>query len=178
MKTKLSRTTLTTFGLMLAAGLAYGYYRYLHRPATFPPNDPKNNAILIHLILAACSVVMVVAIHVYRKRKRLSSVWLAPFSRHALQRFKATIFPKPVTPLSVVRAIACVPLLVVVLWEPFRMAAQITASFDPSEPANAWGGPSYVGAALAHWMDCLILLYLGALMFHWLMVTVKPADAQ
>ena len=175
-KTKLSRTTLNVFAFLLVAGLGFGAYRYSHRPATFPPNDPANNAILVHLIIAACVVLTVAAIQLYRKRKRLSNIWLAPFSQNALQRFKATILPKPVTVLSIIRAALCLPLLIVILFEPFRMGAQIIGALDPSEPANAWGGPSYAGAMAAHYMDCLIFIYVSALILHWIMARHVPAN--
>jgi hypothetical protein len=49
----------------------------------------------------------------------------------------------------------------------FRAGLQIT-SLAPEGNINAWGGPTYLGALLAHWLDSFILFYtcmaiLGAL---------------
>jgi len=176
MKTKLSRTSISAFAFMFLAGMAYGYYRYLHRPATFPPNDPKNNAILVHLIIAACAIITVAAIQLYRKRKQLPNIWAAPFSQSALQRLKATFAPGRFTLLYIPRVVVSFLMLVVMLFTPFRSGSLITAGLDPSEPANAWGGPSYLGAAAAHWMDLVIFLYIGGLILNWIMVKRASAN--
>lgn len=168
MKTKYSPVTLITFGVLSLVGLVYGYFLYLHAPETYPPNDPASNAIAIHLGLAAFAIVLVFVVQLYSSRKHLRSIWLAPFSAHAFQRLKATFAP-PYTVGSILRMLACLLPLFFVLWTPFRSSMQVTAAFDPSVTSNAWGGPSYIGATLAHWMDGAILLYVGALLLHWFM---------
>lgn len=175
MKTKLSRTTLGAFAFIFAAGLGFGYVLYLHRPTTLKPNIPANNAIAIHLAIAACALLAVTIIQLYRWRKQLPNIWAAPFSDHAFQRLKATFCPRPFTLLSIPRAIVCVPLLIVMLFTPFRIAAQIGDARDPSLPLNAWGGPSYIGASLAHGMDLLIFLYVAAFILSVVMVKRVPS---
>lgn len=38
-------------------------------------------------------------------------------------------------------------------YAPYRMGAQVTGGLDPNATVSAWGGPSYLGALLAHWLD-------------------------
>jgi hypothetical protein len=174
MKTKLSSAIISAFVFVFAAGLGFGYYLYLNHPA-IKPNIPANNAIAIHLIIAACAVVTVTAIQLYRMRKHLHNIWAAPFSERAFLRFKATIIPRPVRLLSILRALVSILLLIVMLFTPFRIGAQIGDALDPTLPINAWGGPSYIGASLAHSMDMIIFLYVAALILHIVMVKKLPA---
>ena len=49
---------------------------------------------------------------------------------------------------------------------------QVCAALAPSWTANAWGGPTYVGASMAHWLDGYLLFYASALLLH--VVLVQP----
>lgn len=40
---------------------------------------------------------------------------------------------------------------------PLRAGEQVFAALDPDFTRDAWGGPGYLGASLAHWMDGLLL---------------------
>lgn len=166
METKLSKITLGAYGILAVIGLSYGLFLYLHRPASYPPNNTANNAILTHWVLAACLLATIISTQLYRTKRHQPTIWLAPFSNHAFQRFKTTIIPQRFSFTDLLRALLSILLLALVLWPPFRSAMQITAALDPSVTANAWGGPSYVGATLAHWMDDAIMLYIGAGLLH------------
>ncbi|MCU1378031.1 MAG: hypothetical protein JWN29_1014, partial [Acidimicrobiales bacterium] len=50
-------------------------------------------------------------------------------------------------------------LFVVTLFCPFRAGQQVLAGLDHNFVVDAWGGPSYLGAALAHWLDLALLFY-------------------
>jgi len=80
--------------------------------------------------------------------------------------------PEHFSIISFARMLLCVLPLFLIVWTPYRAALQIIAAFDPSVTSNAWGGPTYLGATAAHYLDGLILLYVGALLLHWFMV--KP----
>lgn len=175
MNTKLSRTILSVLAVIFCMGIGFGYYLYLHHPAV-KPNIPANNAIPIHLAIAACTLITIIAIQLYRTRRQLSTIWVAPFSRHAAQRLKATLLPGRITILSILRAIICLPFLVVIAFVPFRIGAQFGGVLDPTLPLNAWGGPSYLGATLAHAMDELIFLYIAALVLHGIMARVPTKN--
>jgi len=43
-----------------------------------------------------------------------------------------------------------------------RAGEQVFAAFDPDFTRDAWGGPSYLGASLAHWLDAACIFYAGA----------------
>lgn len=85
-------------------------------------------------------------------------------------RLRQTFALRPFSLLRFVRSLLCLPLLYVLLWEPFRAAMQVVAALDPSFTANAWGGPSYWGASLAHWLDGAVILYTAAWLLHMTMV--------
>jgi hypothetical protein len=53
-------------------------------------------------------------------------------------------------------------LTVLFLFNFFRGGMQVTIALDPNATVNAWGGPGYWGASLAHWMDAIYLLYVEA----------------
>ncbi len=61
-------------------------------------------------------------------------------------------------PVAVVLLVA----VVAVWYTPFRAGVQALAGLDPNFTSDAWGGPSYVGAALAHWLDGLLIFYAAA----------------
>lgn len=58
-------------------------------------------------------------------------------------------------PLGVLAFAAAVVLLFVVL----RAGEQVFAALDPDFTRDAWGGPSYLGASLAHWLDTACIFY-------------------
>ena len=175
MKTKLARPTIIAFVALFVLGFIAGINVYAERPATYPPNNPANNAIALHIVLAIAAVIAVVGIQAYRSRNKLPNIWLAPFSKQAFARFKATMLPKSANAANIARAILCLPFLYLILWEPFRGAMQIIAAKDPSVTANAWGGPTYWGASGAHWLDAFILFYLGAFMLNLIMRKVSSS---
>jgi len=175
--TSLSRVTLFTFGILAAIGLVQGIMIWQDKPATVPQNDPASNAIITHIIIAAVSLVLVVAIQRYRSARKLSNIWLAPLSERAFARFKATFVPRQLTITGIGRMILTLLPLFLILWTPYRSAMQVFAALNPTVTANAWGGPSYLGASLAHWMDGLALLYFGALLLHFILVKL-PSKAR
>jgi hypothetical protein len=171
---KLSRTTGVAFLALALLGLIHGFIMFTHRPASYPPNDPANNAIALHIGLAIGAVIVVTGIQIYRSRRHLSNIWLAPFSQSAMARLRATFMPKHFSIISLARMLLCVLPLFLIVWTPYRAALQIIAAFDPSVTSNAWGGPTYLGATAAHYLDGLILMYIGALLLHWFMVKQRP----
>ena len=45
-----------------------------------------------------------------------------------------------------------------VLYTFWRAGQQLFGALSPSFVVNAWGGPTYLGASLAHWMDGILIL--------------------
>ena len=74
---------------------------------------------------------------------------------------------------NLARAAAAVPLVLVLLFMPFRMGMQISGGLDPNATVNAWGGPTYLGALLAHYLDNIVSFYAAA----FLLSRLLPATA-
>jgi hypothetical protein len=53
---------------------------------------------------------------------------------------------------------------VVTLYVPVRGGEQVFAALDPDFTRDAWGGPSYLGASVTHWMDLACVLYACSLL--------------
>ena len=68
------------------------------------------------------------------------------------------------------------PLVLVALYTPFRMGMQVTGGLDPNATVNAWGGPTYLGALLAHWLDGIVGFYAAAFLLSRLLVPADAAD--
>jgi hypothetical protein len=66
-------------------------------------------------------------------------------------------------PLAVLAFLAAV----VTLYVPFRAGEQVLAALDPDFTRGAWGGPTYIGASLAHWMDATYFFYVCSLVLTW-----------
>ena len=71
---------------------------------------------------------------------------------------------------------ATVPLVLVLLYAPFRMGAQIVGGLDPNATVNAWGGPTYLGALLAHWLDGVAGFYAAAFLLSQLLLPAAAED--
>jgi len=167
-----SRVTLAVVGTLVVLGLAAGIVAWQTAPAECPANEPANNAVVVHWVLAGVAVVATLAAYGVARRRGRAQVLSLPFRAHALRRVRATLRLRPFTALGLLRTVVALPLLYVLLWEPFRAAMQVCAALAPSWTANAWGGPTYVGASMAHWLDGYLLFYVSALLLH--VVLVQP----
>jgi len=99
------------------------------------------------------------------------SIWVAPFSQSGLDRFKRTMrLRSGVLPGQLVRAVLAGLLLILLLYNFFRAGEQVIGGLDPNFTVNAWGGPSYLGAMLAHYLDAVYLFYLEALLLNLVLV--------
>jgi hypothetical protein len=180
---RLSRVTVTVFTVLLAAGVAEGAADYARRSPRIEQHVAGTNAITVHLVLAAVAAAVVTGIQVRRSRqparRRGPSPWAAPFSVTAASRLGRTIrlAAGPSLP-NLARAVAAVPLVLAALYTPFRMGLQISSGLDPNQTINAWGGPTYLGALLAHYLDGMIGFYAAALLLSRLLLPVAAADGQ
>ncbi len=80
-----------------------------------------------------------------------------------MERLRRTVrlAGRPTLP-GLARVLAAAPLILVLAYAPYRMGAQVTGGLDPSATVNAWGGPTYLGALLAHWLDAAAGFYVAA----------------
>ena len=174
---QLSRLSAAVFAALFVTGAAAGAVDYARRSPAITRHTAGSNAITIHVVVALAAAAAAAGMQARRARRpaqRGPSPWAAPFSATAAARLGRTIrFSGGLSLPTVARVIATVPLVLALLYQPFRMGAQVTAGLDPNATINAWGGPTYAGALLAHWLDCLVGLYVAA----FLLSLLLPAAA-
>jgi hypothetical protein len=61
-------------------------------------------------------------------------------------------------------------LVILLLYNFFRAGLQVIGGLDPNFTVNAWGGPSYLGALMAHYLDAAYLFYIEALLLNYVLV--------
>jgi hypothetical protein len=171
---RLSRLTAAASLVLFLLGLAKGATAYRHRSTVPEPHAVGTNAITIQVLLAIAAVAVVAAVELRRSRLaggRGPSPWTAPFSAAAIARLGRTFrFARGLSLPNVARALLTVPLLLVLAYVPFRLGTQIIGGFDPNATVNAWGGPTYLGALLAHWLDGLVGFYAAAFLLGWVLL--------
>jgi hypothetical protein len=176
LKMRVSRLTVPVLAAAFLLGLAKGTVAYSHRSSIPEQHVAGTNAITIHVVLAIVAAAIVIVIQVRRSRNRgpsrwSPSPWTAPFSRHAVAKLGQAV--RRSNGLAAARVLPMALLTLVVLYVPYRMGAQIIGGLDPNSTVNAWGGPTYAGAMLAHWLDCLIGFYAAAFLLGQLAATSR-----
>jgi len=166
---RLSRVTAAVFAVLLVAGVAEGAAQYARRSPTVERHVAGTNAITLHLVIAVAATAAVVTVQAWRSCQpawqRGPSPWAAPFSVTAASRLRRTIrLAGGLSLRDLARAGAAVPLVLVLLFTPFRMGMQVTGGLDPNATVNAWGGPTYLGALLAHYLDGMAGFYAAAVL--------------
>lgn len=177
---QLSRLCGTVFFALFLLGAAEGAVEYARRSPAIARQVAGSNAITIHAVLAIAAAAAVIGIQARRSRRparRVHSPWAAPFSLSALARLSRTIrFADGLSLRNLARVMVTVPLVLVLLYEPFRMGAQVTGGLDPNATVNAWGGPTYAGALLAHWLDDIVAFYAAAFLLSRLLLPAAAED--
>lgn len=178
---RLSRLSVTVFGLLFAAGLAEGAAEYARRSPKVEQHVAGTNAITVHVLIAVAAAAVVIGVQARRPRQparqRRPSPWTAPFLATAASRLRRTIrFAGGLSLPNLARAVAAVPLVLVFLYIPFRMGMQIIGGLDPNATVNAWGGPAYLGALLAHYLDGTVGFYAAAFLLSRLLLPAAAAD--
>ena len=179
-----SRFTVGALGALFLIGVAKGAVEYARRSPVVQPPVEGTNAILVHVLIAVVAAAIVLVVQVGRARRpggRGPSPWAAPLSARAAGRLGRTLrFAAGPSVRNVARAAATVLLVLLVAYAPARMGAQVIGGLDPNSTVNAWGGPSYFGAMLAHYLDAVVGFYAGCLLLGRLLVPASgdehPAD--
>jgi hypothetical protein len=155
-----------------AVGIASGFISYLDRSPIRHATAPGASAWGQQLAVAAvaCALYGVARWRHGRRFGRGSRrpLLLAPLGRNAAARLTAAA-RQPSW-----RAAAALPPLVVIGYCCWRVGEQVTAGLDPNFTANAWGGPSYLGAMACHYLD--VALIIGA--SGWLLDKILPQAAR
>ncbi len=157
---KFSRLSVMALVGAFLVGVLLGAMGSLHRSSVTEKHVAGTNALTIHIVLAAAVVGVVLGTRRARARSKArgnAPVWMAPFSAGAMARLGWTIrFRSGFSLLNLLRVLAVMPLLLVMAYSALRMGEQVIGGLDPNATVNAWGGPTYIGALLAHWMDSLL----------------------
>jgi|ERR1700722_15288961 hypothetical protein len=155
-----------------AAGVATGFIGYLDRSPIRESAAPGASAWGQQLAVAAvaCALYGVARWRHNRRFGRGSGrlLLLAPLGRDAAARLTAAARQ------ASWRIAAAIPLLALIGYCCWRVGEQVTAGLDPNFTANAWGGPSYLGAMACHYLD--IALIIGA--SGWLLDKLLPQAAR
>ncbi|MFC8734258.1 hypothetical protein ACFT5B_17540 [Luteimicrobium sp. NPDC057192] len=164
---RLSRPIVLTSAALFAAGLVSGVGVYARRGDTVAVHHGDTAAWTVHLVLTALAVVVVAVLAV---RGRLVAAIRAPFTRAAGERVRLTLRRAVRSPGAAVRVVVSLPFAVIFLYGFYRAGEQVFAGLDPSFTANAWGGPSYLGAMYCHYLDGALLGAVSALALHGLLL--------
>lgn len=144
---------------LAAAGIATGFVRYLHRSPITQTHLPGTSAWAQQLIAAAvaCALYGVARWRHDRRFGRGSGLLLlAPLGRSAASRLMATMRQ------ASWRSAAALPPLAVIGYSFWRVGEQVTGGLDPNFTANAWGGPTYLGAMACHYLDAALIIAVSA----------------
>jgi len=150
----------------LVAGIIERSVSYARRSSVVEQHVAGTNAIAVHVGITIAATVAVIAIQVLRSRRPIGldpSPWIAPFSTRAVRRLRRTFtFVNGSSLKNLARILTGALLLLVLLYAPYRMGEQIVGGLNLNSTVNAWGGPTYVGALLAHWLDIIVGFYFAA----------------
>jgi hypothetical protein len=172
---RISPVTVAIFAGLLVAGIGEGAAAYASRSPKVERHVAGTNAIPIHVLIAAASAAVVITIQLQRSRQpasqRRPSPWIAPFSGRAASRLRRTVrLARGISGSSLARATGAGLLVLVILDTPFRMGQQIIGGLDPNATVNAWGGPTYLGALIAHYLDGIVIFYAAAYLLNRLLL--------
>jgi hypothetical protein len=161
-----------------AGGAAAGYIAYLDRSPVLQKHVPGTAAWPQQLVVAALAGA--VLRYAYWRHHRSPGrpgqpPWLlSPLGRPAARRLARTIRTGRGGPAGSGRAVLALALAGLFLYGYYRAGEQVTAGLDPNFTVNAWGGPTYLGAMAAHYLDLLVLVGAAAWLLH-LILLPDPA---
>jgi len=168
----ISRPAATVAALAAAAGLASGVPWYLNRSDVIESHVPGTEALIPHIAVALVVAIWFVAAS--RRSPLGAKVVFAPLGRPIMARVAATF--RRANPLRWLAVGLIVFLEVYMCW---RIGAQVFAGLDPNFVHNAWGGPSYLGAMLFHYLDGALLFPICHTLLRWATVPAPTsADRQ
>lgn len=160
----------------LAGGVATGGSEYLNRSHAPAPHQDGTAAWWPHAALSAFAAAWITAAYLHRRHRACAGrptgttpLALAPLGTRAAHRLGRTWRQAPG------RAIATIPFLAMLAYSTWRVGEQVLAGLDPHFTADAWGGPSYLGAMYCHCLDSGLITATAALIVHRLLINPQPA---
>lgn len=138
-----------------AAGVLMGWIGYLHRSPALAKHVPGTSAWWQEAVVAAVGCVLFGYArwrHVRSRYGRGSGrLWLfAPLGKPAARRIARTVSEAHGRALLLLAPVGAFGYC---FW---RVGFQIINGLDPNATVNAWGGPTYLGAMAAHYLDCCV----------------------
>ncbi|GAC69181.1 hypothetical protein [Gordonia soli] len=142
-------------GVVFTLGLVVGVVTFTGRDQGPVVHEPSTSAWPVHIVLTVLALAWIAVGVATRGRQR----WLTPVN--------------PVgVPIGIrIRLLAGLPLrtdaarmaivammLLVIAFATFRGGQQIIGGLDPHFTANAWGGPTYLGALYCHYLDLGLMI--------------------
>ena len=164
---------------VFAGGVAAGYISYLHRSPVLQKQIPGAAAWwqqLIVAVLAGAAFGYAYWRHHRKPGRRGEPPWLlSPLGKPAGRRLARTMRGGLGGPSASGRAVLALALAGLFLYGLYRVGEQVTAGLDPNFTVNAWGGPTYLGAMAAHYLDLLVLMGAAVWLLH-LILLPDPAN--
>ncbi|GAA1089487.1 hypothetical protein [Nocardiopsis composta] len=157
---------------MLVAGLALGLLVATPGAPLTTEHRPEQSAVVPHLAVTA--VVLAAAAALTLGTRSLRWAW-SPLSARAGRRIAAAFRHARGSFTGALRCAAFLPLAGLMLYLVLRMGMQVTAGLDPNFTADAWGGPTALGAFAAHGVDALLGIGVCGALAH--LVLPDPEDA-
>lgn len=157
---RLSPVSVTIAGVAAGAGIISGGVGYAHRSTEPAHHSAGTAAWWAHIALTAVTVAWIGAACRIRRRRGRAGVplLLAPLGATASRRLDLTRRTAPG------RTLAAAPLMALLVYNAWRAGEQLLGGLDPHFTANAWGGPTYVGAMYCHYLDVGLISAAAALL--------------
>lgn len=172
MRSRLSLPLCFTSVALFVLGVGLGFLSYLGDDRSTPTHQPDHNAWPVHLALTAVALAALAFAGWRWKSGRGSGLFLlTPIGSPAAARLRQTARSAPF------RLIAIAPLLLIMAYLVVRCGMQVTIGLNDASTVNAWGGPTYVGAMYAHYLDAAIIIALGAGLIHKVMLPVGSSQS-
>lgn len=149
---RLSRRVVWITVAAVLVGLALGVLPGISS-SQVPEHRPEQNAIVPHVVIGV--VVFGAALAITWVTRSVRWVWW-PISADAGARYATTFRLAPRSFVDALRCVVVVLLTLFIVYLVLRMGMQITAGRNREFTVNAWGGPSALGAFLAHGVDAVL----------------------
>ncbi len=144
----------------LAVGLVFGGVVYANRSQEAVAHVPGTEAWWPHLGLTVVAAGWLVLVTYRRRRigRGLATLLTAPIGARAAGRLRRTARE------STLRTVLATALVLLLVYSAWRVGGQVLAGLDPNFVADAWGGPSYLGAMYCHYLDAGLIVAVAAVL--------------
>lgn len=173
---RLSRPLLVIAAVSLTAGIVTGGLSYLDRSPDHETHVEGTAAWGIHFLLLAVTVALTVVVLRRRGIPAFIAMLLSPLSRIAAQRLARTFRSILNHPTALLRLILGFLPIALLIYSPFRLGVQILGGLDPNFTANAWGGPTYLGAMACHYLDGVLLMAAAVFLLDRLLLPARDLE--